>query len=493
MKYVLPATACIIAVALWVIVFLKSSPDNSGHDGAQSSRVQCAHWSVLRSSQLLGVTLGMDYLLKRLPYREQGHSLLQMSKVLKEIGFETEGRNETLQTLQNQTFPCIAHLTNPDHYVVVSAIDDKYVHIFDGDGHRVARERAVFAKQWSGNALFVRKPAIPKRLPVFLPKPKGNVPLAVFDSVICDLGTVPAVGEPVAFGYTIRNVGSADLVIKKIIPDCACIESKKPEAPIRPGEAGTIEFSYHVQPQRGTFSHTVLVESNDPQTPLVAVMASGWSGVDLRVEPRLIYLQDTVSGHEKTFRCFVKFTGDEQDLQVQLGDVSLDNANLVKHVLNPVTEEVVKEWFPEFPIKSNTYGQSYVLELTFLPIGDAGDVISGKIVLDTNIGGYEKFTLNVSGLITYPVRSFPQIVSLSNIEENGITLVSRTDEPFEVVSVLQGDGVLSWSVTDDSNESAVLLFFNNSAHQISADLPINVRVNFSKSDKFYELPIRVIP
>ena len=342
--------------------------------------------------------------------------------------------------------------------------------------------------------LFVRKPKIPKRLPAFLPKPKGNVPFAQFDYLIRDLGTVPAVGDPVAFSYTVRNVGNADLIIKRIIPDCTCIESKKPAAPIKPGEVGIIELAYHVQPHRGPFFHTVIVETNDPQIPMLGLTASGWSGVELRIKPQHIYLKNMVSGHEKTFRCFAKFTGDGQDLQIQIGESFLDGVDLVKHIVQPITDEVINGWFSEFSVRNSVYGQAYILELVFVPFGNVGDIISGKIVLDTNIKGYEKFTLNVSGWISSPVMSFPQIISLSNMTETEITLVSRIEESFEIISVGQSENTLAWnSIVDSDCQKTVLLFIDSSISHISIEQPINVRVKFLKSGKYYDLPIRVIP
>ena len=499
MKFVSTTTfVFVLVVVVCSVLFVRSLRNDSQNDSpgaiVRPPQIQCAHWSILRTSQLLGVPVSVDYLLKNLPYRKKGHSMLQMSKVLKEIGFETEGRKETLNTLQSQTFPCIAHLTNPDHYVVVSAVDDKYVHIFDGDGRRIARDRVSFDKQWSGNVLFVRKPAIPTRLPAFLPKPNGDAPLADFDWLIRDLGTVPAVGEPVAFSYTVRNVGNAELVIKRIIPDCTCIENKKPDTPIKPGETGSIELLYHVQSQQGPFFHTVIVETNEPQVPVLALMASGWSGIDLRVEPHHIYLKEMVSEQEKKFRCFVKFTGAGQDLQIQIGETSLDGADLVKYILQPVTDEVIKDWFSEFSVKSSVYGQAYILDLTFLPFGNVGDTISGKIILDTNIKGHEKFTLNVSGWIAPPIRSFPQIISSHHLEESEIVLVSRTEDPFEIVSVFQEEHEFSWKKIDDPDcERTVSLFLDAPIRQISTDLPIKIKIKFPKSDKYYDLPIKVIP
>jgi hypothetical protein len=225
---ILPLIALVIGGFI-LILFVRNVPERH----PEPPHLQCAHWSVFRCCQLLGVPIGMDYLIEKLPYQEQGHSMLQMSDVLQEIGFQTEGRQETLNTIDKITFPFIAHLKNPNHYVVVSAIDKKYVHVFDGNGLRTARERGSFEKDWSGHLLLVHKPSSATRLPAFLPNPDKNNPSVVFDCLIRDLGTVPVVGKPVTFHYSLRNVGNADLIIEEIRPDCYCIKHKKPDKPKR--------------------------------------------------------------------------------------------------------------------------------------------------------------------------------------------------------------------------------------------------------------------
>jgi len=91
---------------------------------------QCAHWSVLCCCQLRGVPVTIPFLLEKLPPCPSGHSLLQISEVLRGLGLETEGRVESEATFSSLSFPLIAHLTNPDHFIVIADIDDKVVHIY---------------------------------------------------------------------------------------------------------------------------------------------------------------------------------------------------------------------------------------------------------------------------------------------------------------------------------------------------------------------------
>jgi hypothetical protein len=174
----------------------------------------------------------MPVLFEKLPPSPTGHSLFQIAEVLQEIGLETEGRQEPESNFKNLTFPLIAHLNNPDHFIVVSGVDNDEIHIFDGDGQRVTNDISLFFKRWRGEVLLVRKPSQSKHLPCYLPHISG-VPLIQFESLILDLGTVPATGELVPFEFVFKNVGDRDLIINEIHPDCSCIKSDKPENAIQ--------------------------------------------------------------------------------------------------------------------------------------------------------------------------------------------------------------------------------------------------------------------
>ncbi|MDR1493650.1 MAG: hypothetical protein LBT05_13150 [Planctomycetaceae bacterium] len=80
---ILPLIALVIGGTI-LIRFVRNVPEPR----PEPPHLQCAHWSVFRSCQLLGVPVGMDYLIKKLPYQEQGHSMLQMPTSFKKSDFK---------------------------------------------------------------------------------------------------------------------------------------------------------------------------------------------------------------------------------------------------------------------------------------------------------------------------------------------------------------------------------------------------------------------
>ncbi|MCL2118860.1 MAG: DUF1573 domain-containing protein [Planctomycetaceae bacterium] len=311
---------------------------------------QCAHWSIMKCCQLNGVSIAMSFLLEKLPPSPSGHSLLQISEVLREIGFETEGRIESESTFHSLSFPLIAHLTNPDHFVTIASADNKVVHVFDGNGRRVVIDLPSFFEQWGGAVLLVTKPKGNSSLPPFLPR-LPSTPRIQFDSLLLDLGTVSAIGEPVPFEFTFRNFGDSDLIIEDVQPDCSCIKSEKPENAISPNGKGIIMLFYNVKPQKGSFSHNVIVKSNDPNQPIIPLVASGWSGVELITEPSNIYLSDLVQGQETKFRCLVKHTGDRAGLSMDIEEAIISNSTLISYKIEPLTDEMAQELLRYIPQK----------------------------------------------------------------------------------------------------------------------------------------------
>ena len=61
--------------------------------------------------------------------------------------------------------------------------------------------------------------------------------------------------------FTFTNVGNAPLIIEDIKTSCDCAVPKKPEAPIMPGEKGTITVSYDTS-KTGGFSKVITIFSN---------------------------------------------------------------------------------------------------------------------------------------------------------------------------------------------------------------------------------------
>ena len=403
--------------------------DHRGVHAAPSESFQCAHWSILRSCELMGIPVSRRYLLQALLPCARGHSLQQMSNCLKSLGLLPEGCRDSWDTLMKSSFPCIVHLEEPDHFVVICGVDPKegYVHVFDAAGRRTRRSRATFEERWNGITLHLKRNE--RSTPV---QPIG------FDYLILDKGDIPAVAKPVEFAFPIYNNSESDLVIRDVRVSCSCLKTEIPTKAIAPGDTGIIRVFYHVEPQEGAFSQSALVLTNQQELDSVILTACGYAGVEVRLSPTRLTLDRLFTGRDCVATVYLRYTGEWDDLEVDASLCQTTNIELVG----------VQCWTTA---KSTDRGDRskgpHRLLLTFRPTGGLGDEVEGAVLVKTNISGYEELRIPVSGEIESPVEAYPRVLAFGDVAstefaQHEVMLVSRCGEPFRVRDVRLGRDVL---------------------------------------------------
>ena len=88
-----------------------------------------------------------------------------------------------------------------------------------------------------------------------------------FDTITIDTNSYSCL-----FHFT--NTGDAPLIITDVTSSCGCTVAEYPTDPIIPQSTGTIEVTYNAM-QLGSFVKTILVKSNDPNTPKKAMQIKG--------------------------------------------------------------------------------------------------------------------------------------------------------------------------------------------------------------------------
>lgn len=103
----------------------------------------------------------------------------------------------------------------------------------------------------------------------------GKSPDIEFETKQIDMGDLPASKGKAAFEFDFVNQGDAPLVIISAAASCGCTQPKFPEAPVAPGQKGTIKVSYNPQGRRGEVSSTVTVRTNDKKHKKVVLRLKG--------------------------------------------------------------------------------------------------------------------------------------------------------------------------------------------------------------------------
>ena len=83
-----------------------------------------------------------------------------------------------------------------------------------------------------------------------------------------DLGAVRQ-GEPAEVQFTVANNGSAPLLML-VSADCGCLTAFGPRE-LGPGETGVVRAKYDTSIIAGTTRHNVVLHTNDPETPRLAI------------------------------------------------------------------------------------------------------------------------------------------------------------------------------------------------------------------------------
>jgi hypothetical protein len=76
-----------------------------------------------------------------------------------------------------------------------------------------------------------------------------------------DFGTVPE-GPDAVTEFTFTNNGKEPIIIQKAQPSCGCTVPSFSNAPVAPGQTGTINVAYHTKGKPMAFTKTITVVSN---------------------------------------------------------------------------------------------------------------------------------------------------------------------------------------------------------------------------------------
>jgi len=90
-----------------------------------------------------------------------------------------------------------------------------------------------------------------------------------------DFGTIDE-GSSISMTFTIKNAGTADLIIYDAKPSCGCTVAKLSNKEVAPGKEATLEtvYSSHVN-GTGPINKAIIVSTNDPVEPTVVLNISG--------------------------------------------------------------------------------------------------------------------------------------------------------------------------------------------------------------------------
>lgn len=414
---------------------------------------ECGHYAVLRVCELLGIPVSPGAVRDLLPANNDGHSLKQLADALGRLGLTARGRKESLDSFLTKSGIRIVHMSSPDHFIVVARSSPDRVAYFDNWGRHQHFPSSVLKKRWSGNVLYVERLAAVSRVD---PTQADGMPRIEFGTLFIDKGDIPltATSQKIEYAFPIRNVGSTDLVIRKVHTDCRCLAAKAPDKAIPPGGESSIRLEYSVDGRRRTFIHEAIVETNDSRLPVVILRAAGNVDTLVSVSPAILDLGEIPIGGEKRAYLLVRYSG---EAEFDLGAVKL-SAGLTSLTLRETTDQsVIDRLWPRASGQVKVGTVLRVLEVVARPSSEQLGNLSGEITIQTNVPSFERMAVAVKGSIVQSVAMIPSLLTFGEIGADdqrvcSVSLISLIDRPINLISVGPTESGLAWTVRNSIDD-----------------------------------------
>ena len=400
---------------------------------------QCGQYCVLRTAQLLGVPTTLAQVATMLPPKIQGESLLELKTVLERLGMQVEGwRAPEVAELNLDQLPCPFIAAYDDHFVVVDEVDG-VLRIFDGEGRRSYLRPDEFRARWSGAGLEVHPPPMDVQ-------GANNQPRIALDSLYLDAGEVQYGSGTIQFPVKVCNRGRQPLVIENILTSCACTSTVEQGKSILPGENSEFAIDFEPGTLLGPFLKHFVIQSNDPQRPLIEVSIAGNVIRELNVSHSRVNFGEVVLGAEPTVkRFYISHVGD-QPLEIKEASVDIEGFTVNHQRAAPtIAESYERELVEYFPATAKpdrfVYGTNTLcVEVQVAPELALGE-FRGQLRIVTNIE--ESMTMEVVGYAVNPITAHPGFLFLGGkLEEERMTFCVRDGRNYQpVASIHKQEGL----------------------------------------------------
>ena len=125
---------------------------------------------------------------------------------------------------------------------------------------RIAEMESRLA-QLEGNKANPAAPAASQPASPTEEKPEGPLPVAVFDNIDHDFGTINE-GQKVIHIYKVKNTGEAPLIIQSAQPSCGCTAPDWTKDPIPVGGSGFVKAEFDSNGKPNLNNKTITVTAN---------------------------------------------------------------------------------------------------------------------------------------------------------------------------------------------------------------------------------------
>lgn len=254
--------------------------------------------------------------------------------------------------------------------------------------------------------------------------------------------------------WTFRNAGDADLEIWLGGTTCKCTVAKLAELKesggrikLKPGETTSIDLEWDSKEVDGAFNQEAKINTNDPERPMIPLIAKGAVHPAIIVVPKdRVAAMTNVSSDEPKRVSVALFAPEQPDLKIL--KIATSKPELIVVEPKPFTPEELKT------LKAKAGYRLDVEVKPGMPLGTFRD----EVVIETDNKLEPEIRLKVTGTVTGPISVLPNRLRLINVSttrggSGEVTLMVRGGKPTKFEVARKSDKV---EVAIAPNETAKL-------------------------------------
>ena len=331
-------------------------------------------------------------------------SMLDVITLAQERGLTLRGVKGVLaDVLATAWGPWVAHLDEPNHFLLVLRASPQWIQVLDRGQLRVL-ERARLEERYSGHALILDQAQFGD----------GRPCLQVLE--FHHEFQVAGVGQTVRHTFTVRNCGAADIQLSgQRSSCCGGVSVSIPTETLRAGDSTEVAVEFTVT-RSGEVMKSAKLLTTDPTQPVVFLTLHGKVPHDLRAHPDRMHIADDKGACPTRS---VTITGPPE---MEITEVNTERGLLLTQLGEPTVDEDEKKlWTLTVSLKDESF------------VGEIADTINIK----TTHRERPLITIPVTGIIRGDVRIDPPSVFFGFVKPGAeakqeVVIQSRSGAEFTV-------------------------------------------------------------
>jgi hypothetical protein len=242
-----------------------------------------------------------------------------------------------------------------------------------------------------------------------------------FEATSYNFGEIYETDGDATCSFKFTNTGTAPLLLVRAQASCGCTSPVYPKQPIRPGESGTIEVTYHAKGRPGAFQKSVYVYDNSSPNHSTTLIINGY--VKSSKKPEENFTQELGGGLRLKARTLAFFDlYPNQNYKVRSFSVYNESINPIQLTFSNVPKHLYIESDPQI-IQPKQEGKILVSYYASR-VHDWG---TRKDYFDVTVKGYESQMKNNRLAVTADIREdFSKMTSKEKANAPSIGLSQKS-------------------------------------------------------------------